>query len=144
MGEPCPDAAFRRASRARLPRQDAGRPVPTPLMNVLLRAIARLKDNASAAARAFEAFHLYGAAHDVDSYNCVIESCAAAGKVRRRAATRTAPPVRRRSPGSARGSPEGLRGAAGAPVAPATGRARPRPLPRSPRAPPPPPKGRAD
>jgi hypothetical protein len=64
------------------PPQVAGRPVPTPLMNVLLRAIARLKDNANAAARAFEAFHLYGAAHNVDSYNCVMESCAAAGKVR--------------------------------------------------------------
>jgi hypothetical protein len=68
-------------SAATHPPQVAGVPVPTQLMNVLLRAIALLKDNASAAARAFETFPLYGAAHDVDSYNCIMESCAAAGKV---------------------------------------------------------------
>ena len=57
-------------------------------MNVLLRAIGLLQDNAMAAARAFEAFQLYGAAHDADSYNCVIETCAAGGQVRRGAGGR--------------------------------------------------------
>lgn len=80
-------------------------------MNVLLRSIALLKGNATASAKAFESYHLYGARHDADSYNCILEPCAAAGQVgrwfrcarlrgvsdgRRRAAHALAP---RRAPG---------------------------------------------
>ena len=61
-------------------RRAAGEPVPAPLMNVLLRAVARLKGSASAAARAFEMLPAYGVAADADSYNAVIEACAAAGQ----------------------------------------------------------------
>ncbi|KIY94674.1 hypothetical protein MNEG_13290 [Monoraphidium neglectum] len=46
-------------------------------MNVLLRAIARLGGNVTAVGKAFDMYSHYGAAHDADSYTCVMESCAA-------------------------------------------------------------------
>eukprot|EP00798_Chlamydomonas_sp_ICE-L_P022051 gene22050-29115_t len=62
-------------------RQAQGQPITLPMMNVILRGLARTGAGAvDSAGRLFEEYFSVGLSHDVDAYNSVIESCALAGK----------------------------------------------------------------
>ncbi|WIA09586.1 hypothetical protein OEZ85_008978 [Tetradesmus obliquus] len=60
-------------------RKDAGQPVSTPMMNVVVRAVGRL-GNTESAGKTFEVFGAWGLQPDADSYNAVMESCEASKK----------------------------------------------------------------
>eukprot|EP00879_Flechtneria_rotunda_P019680 GHRR01020679.1.p1 GENE.GHRR01020679.1~~GHRR01020679.1.p1 ORF type:complete len:393 (+),score=178.16 GHRR01020679.1:142-1320(+) len=61
-------------------RQEQQKAVTTTMMNVVARAIARL-GNTEATGKVFDSYGVWGLSPDADSYNTVIESCAAAKKL---------------------------------------------------------------
>jgi hypothetical protein len=61
--------------------QDEGKPITSTLLNVLMRAIARNSDTTTAG-KVFNAYEAtWGLQPDVDTYNAVLESCEAHGKL---------------------------------------------------------------